>query len=175
MSSEHQAIRNERVVAQALAFHSRESLVVLLAVAPFAMPPKGRKAPRADVDKMRDQLSVYSEENVMKKIEERIDSNPDLIAKAIEVVQMLESAPSEPDPDSVNQPLGQSQVLRSKAETEGMRVGSGVVNIVQDLVQLTVWKQGPSILFVVPYLLTVSYSCSILLLRPHKSRLRGIA
>ncbi|CAE7773975.1 unnamed protein product, partial [Symbiodinium necroappetens] len=55
------------------------------------MPPKGRKAPRADVDKMRDQLSVYSEENVMKKVEERVDSNPELISKAIEVVQMLES------------------------------------------------------------------------------------
>lgn len=78
-------------------------------VSPFAMPPKGRKAPRADVDKMRDQLSVYSEENVMKKIEERIDSNPELISKAIEVVQMLESAPTEVDPESVNQSLGRTE------------------------------------------------------------------
>ena len=55
------------------------------------MPPKGRKAPRADVDKMRDQLAVYSEENTLKKIEERIDGNPEYIPKAIEVLQMLEA------------------------------------------------------------------------------------
>lgn len=68
-------------------------------VVPAAMAPKGRKAPRADVDKMRESLAVYSEENTLKKIEERIDSNPEYIPKAIEVVQMLESEPSQSDPD----------------------------------------------------------------------------
>ncbi|CAE7220516.1 unnamed protein product [Symbiodinium sp. KB8] len=44
-------------------------------------------------------LAVYSEENTFKKIEERVDGNPEYNPKAIQVVQMLESEPSQSDPD----------------------------------------------------------------------------
>ena len=68
---------------------------------------------------MRESLAVYSEENTLKKIEERIDSNPEYIPKAIEVVQMLESEPSQSDPDMVSQPPGNTSArpLRNDLET----------------------------------------------------------
>ncbi|CAE7446881.1 unnamed protein product [Symbiodinium sp. CCMP2592] len=55
------------------------------------MPPKGRKAPKTDVDKMRDQITDFSEQNTLSKIQERIEAHPEYIPKALEVVQMLES------------------------------------------------------------------------------------
>ena len=120
-------------------------------VVPAAMAPKGRKAPRADVDKMRESLAVYSEENTLKKIEERIDSNPEYIPKAIEVVQMLESEPSQSDPDMVSQPPGNTSArpLRNDLET-----GSFVISCqhrqrrcsIDGFVNAAMWWSGHTLL-----------------------------